>query len=295
MTKHFLKLGDLTSVEIESIILDAISRKKKNSYSTELQGKYLALIFEKSSTRTRVSFEVAMSQLGGKASFLSIQDLQLGRGEPIQDTAKVISSMADAIVLRTLNHKTIVDFAEASSSPIINGLTDLSHPCQLLADLLTYKENRGSIKGKKVTWIGDCNNMCKTYIEASDLLDFELHIACPTELSQNITLPKNTRVTFSESIENATEGSHLVTTDVWISMGDEEHKSKKSILLKDYKVTPELMDGAEKDAIFLHCLPAQRGHEISETMLDDPRSFVWEQAENRLHVQKSLLIYMINN
>jgi ornithine carbamoyltransferase len=293
MTRHFLTLKNLSSDEIISIIDDAILRKKSNIVSDELKGKYLALIFEKSSTRTRVSFETAMNQLGGKASFLSVQDLQLGRGEPLADTSKVISSMADAIVLRTLKHQTITEFSNESSSPVINGLSDLSHPCQLLADIMTFNEHRGSIKGKKIAWIGDYNNMCKTYIEASKILEFQLHIATPSSiLSKNDIQEDN--VTISESMEDAVKDCNLITTDVWISMGDNEIDQKKNSL-KEYQVTPELLDQASKEVIFFHCLPAVRGEEVSHEVMDDPRSLIWHQAENRMHAQKSLLTFLINN
>ena len=295
MTKHFLQLKDISNSELCGIIDDAIARKKDGTYSQELEGKSLALIFEKSSTRTRVSFEVAMNQLGGKASFLSIQDLQLGRGEPLEDTARVISSMVDGIVLRTLKHKTLSDFASFSSSPVINGLTDLSHPCQLLADLMTFKEKRGPIEGKKVTWVGDYNNMCRTYIEASHLLGFNLNILCPEELQPDTDSIHSGNIFLTDSIEEALKDSDLVTTDVWISMGEEQEKNKKENLLKDYRVSPSLLDLANKEVIFLHCLPAIRGQEISEDMLDDPRSFVWDQAENRLHAQKSLLVHLMKD
>jgi ornithine carbamoyltransferase len=295
MTKHLLTLNDLLPSEIEEIIYDAKERKKKGLYTNELEGKFISLIFEKSSTRTRVSFEVAMSQLGGKASFFPIQELQLGRGEPLSDTAKVISSMVDCMVLRTARHETLVQFSENSQVPVINGLTDASHPCQLLADLLTFFENQGSIKNKKVTWIGDYNNMCKTYIEASSLLNFDLHIACPKQLQPNLKLLDLQRVTFTESLNDAIKDSHLVTTDVWISMGDKEKVIDKKSILKQYQVTPEILDKANKEAIFLHCLPAIRGQEISKDMLNDSRSRVWQQAENRLHAQKSLLIFLLKN
>jgi len=295
MTKHFLRLKDISNSELCGIIDDAIARKKDGTYSQELEGKSLALIFEKSSTRTRVSFEVAMNQLGGKASFLSIQDLQLGRGGPLEDTARVISSMVDGIVLRTLKHKTLSDFASFSSSPVINGLTDLSHPCQLLADLMTFKEKRGPIEGKKVTWVGDYNNMCRTYIEASHLLGFNLNILCPEELQPDTDSIHSGNIFLTDSIEEALKDSDLVTTDVWISMGEEQEKNKKENLLKDYRVSPSLLDLANKEVIFLHCLPAIRGQEISEDMLDDPRSFVWDQAENRLHAQKSLLVHLMKD
>ena len=293
--KHFLNLKDLSSSQLEEIVMQAASLKIKRDTSSVLKGKYLALIFEKSSTRTRVSFEVAMNQLGGKASFLSINDLHLGRGEPLEDTAKVISSMADAVVLRTQSHDTLTLFAKHSSVPVINGLTDLSHPCQLLADLLTFQEFKGDIKGKKVTWVGDYNNVCFSYIEASQLLHFHLEIACPKAFWPSTEVVKRSGVKFTEDLSNSLEDSDLVTTDVWVSMGDKEDQNKRIKEFKPFQVSPGLMNKAKEDAIFLHCLPAIRGQEISEDMLKDPRSKVWDQAENRLHAQKSLLMFLLNN
>jgi ornithine carbamoyltransferase len=264
------------------------SSRKSNDL---LVGKYIALIFEKSSTRTRVSFEVAMNQLGGKASFLSISDLQLGRGEPLEDTARVIGSMADGVVLRTLQHKTQETFKSFSSSSTINGLSDLSHPCQVLTDLLTYYEENGSIEGEKVCWSGDFNNVCYSYAEAANLFGFKLHVACPKEFQpKDQTLPN---VTFTESLDEAIEDSSLVTTDVWVSMGDEKEKEKREQLFKEYQINPLVMDKASEKAIFLHCLPAIRGQEISEELLEDKRSKVWTQAENRLHSQKALLVELL--
>ena len=292
---HFLNLKDLSSHQVVEILLRASRLKEERDPTKQLQGKFLALIFEKASTRTRISFEVAMHQLGGLASFFPIRELQLGRGEPLEDTAKVISSMVDAVVLRTFSHKTIDKFATVSSVPVINGLSDLSHPCQLLADLLTFYENKGDIKGKKITWVGDYNNMCYSYIEASELLNFKLHIACPKEYWPVKEIVNNSSVLFTEDIENAVMDSDLVTTDVWVSMGNEEQSRKRNKIFKNFQVNPKLMDFAKEDAIFLHCLPAKRGLEISENMLEDKRSRVWEQAENRLHAQKSLLLFLLTN
>ena len=292
---HFLNLKDLSSNQIEEILLRASRLKKERDPTKHLEGKFLALIFEKASTRTRISFEVAMHQLGGLASFFPISELHLGRGEPLEDTAKVISSMVDAVVLRTLSHKTIDKFASVSSVPVINGLSDLSHPCQLLADLLTFYENKGDIKGKKITWVGDYNNMCYSYIEASELMDFKLHIACPKEYWPTEEIINNSSALFTEDIENAVMESDLVTTDVWVSMGNEEQSKKRNKIFKKFQVNPKLMDFAKEDAIFLHCLPAKRGLEISENMLEDKRSRVWEQAVNRLHAQKGLLLFLLTN
>jgi len=292
MNKNFLNLKDLPKKDLEKIIENSISLKRSASNTDLLAGKYIALIFEKSSTRTRVSFEVAMNQLGGKASFLSIKDLQLGRGEPLEDTAKVIGSMADGVVLRTQKHATQETFASFSLSSTINGLSDLSHPCQVLTDLLTYYEENGSIEGEKVCWSGDFNNVCYSYAEAANIFNFKLHVACPQEFQpKNKELPN---VTFTESLDEAINESSLVTTDVWVSMGDEKEKERREQLFGKYQINPSIMDKANDKAIFLHCLPAIRGQEISEDLLKDKRSKVWTQAENRLHAQKALLVELLN-
>ena len=292
MNKNFLNLKDLSKNDLEKIIENSISLKGSSVNTELLNGKYISLIFEKPSTRTRVSFEVAMNQLGGKASFLSVGDLQLGRGEPLEDTARVIGSMADGVVLRTQKHETQETFASFSSCPTINGLSDLSHPCQVLADLLTYYEENGSIEGEKVCWSGDFNNVCYSYAEAAKIFNFELHVACPKEFQ-----PKNKdfiNVTFTESLDEAIDGSSLVTTDVWVSMGDEKEKEFREKIFQDYQISPVVMDKAKDNAIFLHCLPAIRGQEISEDLFEDERSKVWIQAENRLHIQKALLVELLS-
>ena len=291
MNKHFLNLKQYGSTAVVDLVYGALELKK-GSQQKNLNGKYLALIFEKSSTRTRLSFEVAMNQLGGRASFLSVSDLQLGRGEPISDTAKVISSMADGVVLRTLKHSTLEAFAESSTSPIINGLTNLSHPCQLLADMLTFIEQKGSLENKKVCWVGDFNNVCYSYMEAAEIFNFNLTIVCPDEYKpKDIVL--NSNVELTSSIDSGLKEADLVTTDVWVSMGDEKDSERRLSSFSNYQISPAVMDKAKNDALFLHCLPAIRGQEISADMLDDPRSKVWEQAENRLHAQKSLLLALL--
>ena len=293
MNKHFLDLNNFSKDDIDRILINSLEMKSKEKNLKILDGKFLSLVFEKSSTRTRVSFEVAMAQLGGRASFLSVNDLQMGRGEPIEDTSKVLSSMVDGIVLRTLEHETQIKFAENSSVPIINGLSDRSHPCQLLADLLTYCEEKGSIEGKKVAWCGDFNNVCFSYAQAAELLNFELTIACPKEFyPKDMKNYKN--VSFTQSISEAVEASDLVSTDVWVSMGDEREADERQKLFSDYQVNEEILDHAKSDVVFLHCLPAIRGQEISYNLLEDPRSYVWKQAENRLHAQKGLLIELLN-
>ena len=291
MNKHFLNLKEYGSTAVVDLVYGALELKK-GSQQKNLNGKYLALIFEKSSTRTRLSFEVAMNQLGGRASFLSVSDLQLGRGEPISDTAKVISSMADGVVLRTIKHSTLEAFAESSNSPIINGLTNLSHPCQLLADMLTFIEHKGSLENKKVCWVGDFNNVCYSYMEAAESFNFNLTIVCPDEYKpKDIVL--NSNVELTSSIDSGLKEADLVTTDVWVSMGDEKDSERRLSSFSNYQISPAVMDKAKNDALFLHCLPAIRGQEISADMLDDPRSKVWEQAENRLHAQKSLLLALL--
>lgn len=292
MSKHFLNLKDLTKTEILDLVKQAIDLKGSEKNSDYLHGKYLALIFEKSSTRTRVSFEVAMSQLGGTASFLSTKDLQLGRGEPLEDTAKVISSMADGIVLRTINHSSIEIFAENSSVPIINGLSDLSHPCQLLADLTTYQEENGDIEGKAVAWIGDYNNVCHTYLEAAEILDFELRIGCPNQFLPS-HLKENKNLKIFHNPKEAASGASLISTDVWVSMGDEVEIDERTKAFSKFQVTTELLDEADENVIFLHCLPAIRGQEVTSEVMEDERSKVWQQAENRLHAQKALLISLL--
>ena len=293
--KHFLNLSNFSSSEVENLLKEALSLKNNKDYNDLLKGKYLALIFEKASTRTRVSFEVGMTQLGGKAGFLSMSDLQLGRGEAIEDTAKVISSMADAVVLRTISHETLNLFADHSSVPVINGLTNLSHPCQLLADLLTFYECKGEIRDAKVTWVGDYNNVCFSYVEASKLFQFDLEIACPKTYWPSTEVMQETGATFTEDIKAAVQESDLITTDVWVSMGDEGDSENRIKEFNPYQVSPAVMDLAKKDAIFLHCLPAIRGQEVSEDMLEDPRSKVWVQAENRLHAQKALLLKLLDH
>jgi ornithine carbamoyltransferase len=292
MHKQFLDLNDFSLDDLERTIGISMELKAQNKFNRILEGKFLGLIFEKSSTRTRVSFEVAMNQLGGKASFLSINDLQLGRGEPVDDTAKVLSSMVDGLVLRTVEHDTQIEFSNHSSVPVINGLSNKSHPCQLLADLMTFYEEKGAIKGKKVAWFGDFNNVCFSYAQAADLLGFDLWVACPNIISERFI--KNFKnVYFTNSIKEAVQESDLVTTDVWVSMGDESEANERVEIFSDFQVNEGVLDQAKPDAIFLHCLPAIRGQEISSNLLDDSRSRVWQQAENRLHAQKGLLIELL--
>jgi ornithine carbamoyltransferase len=291
-TRHFLSLLDLTSQELKTLINRAILLKNHREPDYQpLKGKVLAMIFEKSSTRTRISFETGMVHFGGSALFLSPRDTQLGRGEPLEDSARVISSMVDGIMLRTHRHETVTTFANFSGVPVINGLTELLHPCQLLADMQTYFELRGDIENKIVTWIGDGNNMCHSYINAAKLLNFKLHICCPKEFQPNHEIVKSAQhhITFFGSPITASSGADLVVTDVWASMGQEEEQKQREIAFANYQVTEAVMKQAKPDALFMHCLPAHRGEEVSAEVIDGPQSVVFQEAENRLHAQKALL------
>jgi len=294
-TRHFLSLLDLTPDELHGVINRAIELKQ-SPVSDVFSGKVLAMIFEKSSTRTRISFEAGMAQLGGSAIFLSPRDTQLGRGEPIEDSARVISSMVDIVMIRTFAHEQIETFAANSSVPVINALTDDLHPCQLLADVQTYIEKRGSIKGKTVAWIGDGNNMCHSYINAARQFDFELRVACPVGFEPNSDLVQanSDRVTVMQDPKAAVKGADLVATDVWASMGQEDEQDDRLEVFAPYQVNHDLMKGAASDALFMHCLPAHRGEEVSAELLEDPQySVVWDEAENRLHAQKALMEFLL--
>ncbi len=298
MSRHFLTLNDLTADELGYLIQRAIELKTmlRNGQSHEpLKGKTLGMIFEKSSTRTRVSFEVAMTQFGGASIFLSPRDTQLGRGEPIEDSARVLSRMVDAVMIRTFDHATVETFAAHSSVPVINALTDDFHPCQLLADMQTFVEHRGSIQGKKVVWVGDGNNMCASYMNAARQFDFDLVISCPRGFSPDDELLSrcDDHVSIEPDVHAAVKDAHLVVTDVWASMGQEDEQQARMSAFEGYQVTPELMDLADPEALFMHCLPAHRGEEVSHEMMDDPRAVVWDEAENRLHAQKALLEFLL--
>ena len=298
MTRHFLTLTDLTPDELGYLIQRAIELKtmlRNGQHHEPLKGKTLGMIFEKSSTRTRVSFEVAMTHFGGASIFLSPRDTQLGRGEPIEDSARVLSRMVDAVMIRTFDHATLQTFADHSAVPVINALTDDFHPCQLLADMQTYVEHRGSIQGKKVVWVGDGNNMCASYINAANQFDFELVISSPDGFTPDSDLLGRypDRVSLEPDVVTAVQGAHLVVTDVWASMGQEDEQQTRLNAFDGYQVTPELMDKADPDALFMHCLPAHRGEEVSHEMMEDPRAVVWDEAENRLHAQKALLEFLL--
>ncbi len=293
-----MTLLDMTPEELQQIVQRAITLKQMRNAGEiyePLKNKVMAMIFEKASTRTRVSFEAGMAQFGGHAMFLSPRDTQLGRGEPVEDSARVISSMVDVVMIRTFSHELVETFARYSRVPVINALTDDYHPCQLLADMQTFAEQRGSIKGKTVVWIGDGNNMCNSYINAARQFDFKLNVACPEGFAPNADLVSlnSDRVKVFESPEEAVKGAHLVVTDVWASMGQEDEQRERIREFRGYQVTPALMDLADDDAIFMHCLPAHRGEEVSEEMMEDPRSVVFEEAENRLHAQKALLEFLL--
>lgn len=298
--RHFLSLCDLKREELTALIQSASDLKlryRQGHQNTSLAGAVLAMIFEKSSTRTRVSFEAGMAQLGGSALFLSPNDTQLGRGEPIPDTARVISSMVDIVMIRTFHQADIELFAEYSSVPVINALSDDYHPCQLLADLQTYSEHRGSITGKTVAWIGDGNNMCQSWINASTLLDFNLNIACPEgyDPSGELLERAGSRVSLNRQPAAAIDGADLVTTDVFASMGQEAEQKLRLKKFKGFCVNHMLMSTAAEDALFMHCLPAHRGEEVSAELLEDSAiSVVWDEAENRLHAQKALMLFLLN-
>jgi|TARA_B110000967_G_scaffold59892_1_gene61440 ornithine carbamoyltransferase len=298
--RHFLTLKDLSTTELSTLIQRAIVLKrmhKDGEVYEPLKNKVLAMIFEKSSTRTRVSFESAMIQFGGGSIFLSPNDTQLGRGEPIEDSARVISSMVDMVMIRTFEHKKAEQFSQFSTVPVINALTDDYHPCQLLADMQTYVEHRGSIDGKTVTWVGDGNNMCHSYINAAEQFNFNLKIATPKgyEPDELIVASSGANVTLFSNVNDAAYQSDLIVTDVWASMGQEEEQKKREAAFSAFQVNKEVMSLANKDALFMHCLPAHRGEEVSEQVIDGPQSVVWDEAENRLHAQKALLEFLSAN
>lgn len=300
MIKHFINFDDLSLKELQGIIDQAILLKKEHKsgqINDTLKNKTLAMIFDKSSTRTRVSFEAGMTQLGGQSLFLSEKDIQLGRGEPITDSAIVISSMVDAVMLRLSSHEDIIEFSKHSSKPVINALSDESHPCQILADLMTYQEMNGSIKNKKIAWIGDGCNVCQTYMQAAGIFDFELSIATPKGYEPSELFIENYKknINFYSDPLMACENADIIVTDVWTSMGQESEKKQRELAFTGFQVDQNMMNQAKKDAIFMHCLPAYREKEVSSEVIDGNQSVVWSEAENRLHVQKSLLLYLIEN
>lgn len=292
--RHFLTLLDLAPEELRNLIRRSIELKamqQAGKIYEPLKNKVLGMVFEKSSTRTRVSFETAMAQFGGHAVFLSPRDTQLGRGEPVEDTARVLSRMVDIVMIRTYEHEKIELFAAYSHVPVINALTDMYHPCQLLADMQTFFEHRGDIRGRTVAWIGDGNNMCHSYINAARQFDFHLRIACPEgyEPNRHIFEAASDHVEIIRDPLIAARGAELVVTDVWASMGQEDEQEQRKRAFIPYQVTRAIMAAADPDAIFMHCLPAHRGEEVSAEVIDGPQSVVWDEAENRLHSQKALL------
>ncbi len=299
MKRDFLQIPDFSAEEIHRLI-DLAGEMKDGGYDRKpLAGKTLAMIFAKSSTRTRVSFEVGTYQLGGHALFLSSRDIQLGRGEPIRDTARVLSGYVDGIMIRTFAQKEVEELARYSSVPVINGLTDSFHPCQVLADLMTVREALGGWAGKRVAWIGDGNNMAHSWLNAAGLLGFELVLACPRGyLPDPEVVARNAGLTTVRVVTDpreAVEAAHVVTTDVWASMGQEDEAEARRTAFAGYLVDEALMARADPGAIFLHCLPAHRGEEVTEAVLEGPQSRVWDEAENRLHVQKALMALLMGD
>ena len=296
-TRSFLAIPDFTRPELDALFALA-ERMRSGQYTAKpLAGKSLAMIFMKSSTRTRVSFEVGTYQLGGHALFLSPRDVQLGRGEPIADTARVLSRYVDGIMIRTFAHQDIEELAQYASVPVVNGLTDLLHPCQILADLLTVRQHLGGYEGKKIAWVGDGNNMANSWINAAYRLGFELTLACPEGYDPDAAIleraKKKAKVTVVRDPKEAVAGADVVNTDVWASTGQEEEQKVREKAFAGYKVDDALMKRAHKKAIFLHCLPAHRGEEVSASVIEGPQSRVWDEAENRLHIQKAIMAVLM--
>lgn len=295
--RDFLKVSDFSAQEIEQLF-DLAAAMKSGQYDKKpLAGKNLAMVFTKSSTRTRVSFEAGAYQLGGNALFLSSRDLQLGRGEPIKDTARVLSRYVDGIMIRTYAHADVEELAHHSAVPVINGLTDFLHPCQALADVMTVREAFGTWEGKVVVWIGDGNNVANSWLNAAGVLGFELRLACPEGFEPNHDVYERadgvTTVSIHEDPEEAIQGAHVVNTDVWASMGQEGEADARKLAFKGYTVDESMMKLAAPDAIFLHCLPAHRGEEVTDEVIEGPQSRVFDQAENRLHAQKALMAILM--
>jgi ornithine carbamoyltransferase len=303
--KHFLDLDRVAASDIRSILDNSVARKKARGglgqaepdQDKPLKGRLLAMLFEKPSTRTRVSFDVAMRQLGGETLLLNGGDTQLGRGETIADTARVLSRYVDAIMIRTTDHAKLLELAEHATVPVINGLTDRSHPCQIMADVMTFEERKGPIKGRRVAWVGDGNNVATSWIHAATQLEFELRMACPPELSPSQEAldwakARGAKVSLTTDPYEAVDGVDCINTDTWISMGDSETEAAlRHNLLAPYQVNARLMAAAAKGAIFMHCLPAHRGEEMTEDVIDGPASVVFDEAENRLHAQKGVLAW----
>ena len=298
--RHFLDLIDIAPSDLRAIIEDgrAMKQRGRSEADKAIAGKVLAMIFDKPSTRTRVSFDVAMRQLGGQTTVLTGQEMQLGRGETVADTARVLSRYVDAIMIRTLDHDMLTELARHATVPVINGLTRHSHPCQILADVMTFEEHRGSIRGRKVAWTGDANNVLTSWMHAAHQFEFELAVATPAELAPKKPLiewirASGANICMGEDAERAVAGADCVVTDTWVSMGDREGERRHN-LLKPYQVNARLMEKAKPEAIFMHCLPAHRGDEVTDDVIDGPQSVVFDEAENRLHAQKGILVWCFN-
>ncbi len=297
-TRHFLRVRDLSYNEIQKLFERSTLLKKQveaKVFKQELQNRTLILLFEKHSTRTRLSFEVGMQQLGGNSIVLQMRDTQIDRGETIEDAARVISRMCNIIMMRTFEHSKIEAFAKNSTAPIINGLTNEHHPCQVLSDIFTFQEQRGNILGKTISWIGDINNMCTSWIEASNIFGFKLHVSSPPQykhLLEELNINQSNVEYFADPLEACVQ-SNLITTDVWTSMGFEQEQKERLKTFERWTVDRRKIDVAKKDVVFMHCLPAHRGEEVSADVIDGPQSVVWQEAENRLHFQKALLEYLI--
>ena len=304
--KHFIDIADHSAADLTAILADAKARKEARKglpkgvadADKPLEGRILAMIFDKQSTRTRISFDVGMRQLGGTTIMLTGSQMQLAREETIADTARVLSRYVDLVMIRLLDHEMVLDLAANCTAPVINGLTKLSHPCQVMADILTFEEKFGSIKGRTVAWSGDANNVCTSWIHAAAKLGFSLRVAAPPELQSRPALrdwaqKAGADVSFGNNAEAAVEGADCIVSDAWVSMGDED-ATKRHNLLKPFQVNARLMARASKDALFMHCLPAHRGEEVTDDVIDGPQSAVWDEAENRLHIQKSIMAWCLD-
>ena len=303
--RHFVDLWKLSSGELRGILEDAKRRKAARAgrpkgwidADAPARDRVLAMIFEKNSTRTRFSFDAAIRQLGGDAIIATASDMQLGRGEPVEDTARVLSRMVDLVMIRANRHEDVERFAQAATVPVVNGLTDKSHPCQILADLMTFEEHRGSVEGRVFTWIGDGNNVCASFIHAAAKLGFTLRVACPPRYHPDLydlarAQQEGGRVELVEDPREAAAGADCIVTDTWVSMGDLDYDARVDAF-ETYQVDDALMDLAGPDAVFLHCLPAHRGEEVTDSVIDGPRSLVWDEAENRIHAQKAVLAWCL--
>ena len=297
MLRHFLDLSDFGDSTLQAIVADALRRKSRGATEPLLVGKTLAMVFENPSTRTRISFDAAMHQLGGHAIVLSAADMQLGRGETVADTARVMSRYVDGIMIRTPDAASLAELAANATIPVINGLTRRSHPCQVMADLMTLAERRGSIEGARVAWVGAATNVLTSWIHAAPLFRFDLAIATPPEFAADVAIvsaaqKKGASIELTSDAMMAAAGADTVVTDTWVSMGDQDGDRRRQ-LLGPFQVTEEIMAGAKPGAVFMHCLPAHRGEEVADAVLDGPQSAVWDEAENRMHVQKSILVWCL--